>query len=239
MDISSLIYKLSPAPLKRLIKRTYTLSWAIVDPKWFGFLNLMFENAYIQEKFRYMFFSDEENPVLIDCGANVWLIIDIWRFLDYEVYAFEPNPQAIKLLNHKYINDKKVHLYPDAVSNKNWVMNFFVSDNSLYDVAGSIYENWWMNKQKHDYEVNVVRLVDTIKNDILTKHKSIHLLKLDIEWAEFDVINDIIDAWLCKDIKYIVVETHERFFGNWKQMLKELKKKIVDNNIDNIFLDWF
>jgi hypothetical protein len=39
--------------------------------------------------------------------------------MDMEVYAFEPNPQAIKLLNKKYIDDKKVHIYPNAVSNKN------------------------------------------------------------------------------------------------------------------------
>jgi hypothetical protein len=39
--------------------------------------------------------------------------------MDMEVYAFEPNPQAIKLLNKKYVNDEKVHIYPNAVSNKN------------------------------------------------------------------------------------------------------------------------
>lgn len=238
MDISQLIYNICPAPLKRLIKRTYTLSGAIVDPKWFWFLTLMFENAYIQEKFRYMFFSEEENPILIDCWANVWLITDIWRFLNWEVYAFEPNPQAVRLLNQKYINDDKVHLYPQAVSNRNWEVTFYVPDNSLYYVAGSLYSDKSANNWSN-YSVNVVKLTDVIKKDILPKHKKIHLLKLDIEWAEFDVINDIIDEWIYKHIRYIVVETHERMFKNWKMMLKDLKNKIKNNNINNIFLDWF
>lgn len=239
MDISSIIYKLCPAPLKRWIKRTYTLSWAIVDPKWFGFLNLMFENAYVQEKYRYIFFSEEDNPVLIDCWANVWLITDIWRFLWYEVYSFEPNPQAVKLLNRKYLNDGKVHLYPNAVSDKDWSMEFFVGDCSLYDVAGSLYSNWWMNEKKHSYSVKVLRLVDVINKDILSKHKRIHLLKLDIEWSEFEVVNDIIDEWLYNYIDYIVVETHERFFKDWKEKLSKLKNRINEKNIDNIFLDRF
>ena len=69
-------------------------------------------------------------------------------------------------------------------------------------------------------------------------HKQIHLLKLDIEWAEFDVINDIIDEWIYENIKYIVVETHERFFKDWKTRIKNLQQKIKDNNIKNIYLDW-
>jgi hypothetical protein len=35
-----------------------------------------------------------------------------------EVFAFEPNKDAINLLHKKYNNDDKVHLYPVAVSNK-------------------------------------------------------------------------------------------------------------------------
>lgn len=236
----SYLFKIMPRSVKNLINRLYLLPWAIVDPKWFWFFELMLENAHVPKKYRYMFCPKDDNAVFIDCGANVWLITDIARFMDMEVYAFEPSPQAIKLLNKKYKNDEKVHLYPNAVSNKNWKMDFLSNESDLFDQSATIIKEcaeieWWKNNK---VEVNILRLSEVIKNDILPKHKRIHLLKLDIEWAEFDVINDIIDENIYKDINYIVVETHERFFKNWKSMLKEVKRKIQDKNINNIFLDW-
>lgn len=232
--LSNLIY----APAR--IKKIEYLIWALVDSKWFWFFKLMLENANVPIKYRYMFCPREKNTVLIDCWANVWLIIDIARFMDMEVYAFEPNPQAVTLLNRKYSDDKMVHIYPNAVSNKNWKIDFYLNEIELFDQWATIVKEcakieWWKNEK---ISVEIVKLSSIIKRDILPKHKKIHLLKLDIEWAEFDVINDIIDEWIYKNIKYIVVETHERFFKDWKTKIKILKQKIKNNNIKNIYLDW-
>lgn len=64
------------------------------------------------------------------------------------------------------------------------------------------------------------------------------MIKLDIEGAEFDILNDLIDQKLYKKIEYIMVETHERFFNDGIQKINLLKEKIRKNNITNIFLDW-
>lgn len=233
-------FKLLPNTLQDLIKRVYLLSEAIVDPQGFWFFKLMLQNANVPQKYRFMFCPKEENAVFVDCWANVWSIVDIARFMDMEVYAFEPNPQAIRLLNKKYIDDNKVHIYPNAVSNKNWKKEFYINEIELFDQWATIVEEcawieWWKNNK---VEVNIVRLSEVIKNDILPRHSKIHLLKLDIEWAEFDVINDIIDEWIYNNIKYIVVETHERFFRDWKQKIKDIQQKIKGKNITNIYLDW-
>lgn len=239
MNFVSFMKKILPWSLTKAFIIIRKLPGAIVDPKWFWFFDLMLENANVPIKYRYMLCPKEDNAVFIDCWANVWLITDIARFMDMEVYAFEPNPQALKLLNKKYIEDKMVHIYPYAVSNKKDKMEFFLSETDLFDQWATIVKEcaeieWWKNEK---VKVNIIRLVDIIKTDIIPKHKNIHLLKLDIEWAEFDVINDIIDEWLYKNIKYIVVETHERFFKDWKKMLKDLKNKIKENWINNIYLD--
>ena len=136
--------------------------------------------------------------------------------------------------------DTKIHIYPNAVSNKYWKMNFYLNERELFDQWATINEEMATAKWCIDNKitVNVVRLTEIINKDIISKHQKIHLLKLDIEWAEFDVINDIIDEWLYKHIKYIVVETHERYFKDWKNILKNLKRKIKQKWITNIFLDW-
>lgn len=116
VSLKEYFWRIVCAPTR--IQKLEYVTWAIVDPKWFWFFSLMLENANVPQKYRYMFFPKEDNAVFIDCWANVWLIIDIARFMDIEVYAFEPNPQAIRLLNKKYRDDKKVHIYPNAVSSK-------------------------------------------------------------------------------------------------------------------------
>ncbi len=74
--------------------------------------------------------------------------------------------------------------------------------------------------------------------EILKKHKKITLIKIDIEGAEFDVLDALIEQKLYENIEYIMVETHERFFENPSQKINTLKEKITQNNITNIFLDW-
>lgn len=203
----------------------------------------MLYNAKVPNKYRFMFFDWKEWDIFVDCWMNVWLITDIARRTDMEVYWFEPNPVAITLLNKKYKNDKLVHIYPCAVSNVDWEIDFYVNPKWLFDQWATIVKEQAEIEEggvrlNNSIKVPVRRLTSIIKQDILTKHNYIHLLKIDIEWSEFWVVEDIINEWLYKNITYIVVETHERFFKNWKKMLQELRNKIKENNIENIYLDW-
>lgn len=228
--------------MPRIVKKLFYLNWAIADPNWFWYLNLMLENANVPHKYRYMFIPNQDQAIFIDCWMNVGLITDIARKMDMEVYWFEPNPTAIRLLNKKYIWDKNVHIYPYAVADKEWEIDFFLDPKWLFDQWATIYKEFaeteWNWRVNNSIKVPIKKLTDIIKKDILPKHKHIHLLKMDIEGAEFWVLNDIIDEWLYNNITYIVVETHERFFKNWKDMINNLKKKINDYNIKNIYLDW-
>ena len=239
MTIKKFIRYILSAP--RIINKLQYIAWAIVDPNWFWFFNLMLENAYVQEKYKHMFLTENKWEIFIDCWMNVWLITDIARKMDMEVYWFEPNPVAVRLLNKKYENDNLVHIYPCAVSNEEWKMDFYINPQQLFDQWATI-EKEAAKTEYHNncklVKVSVKKLTDVIKKDILPKHRHIHLLKIDIEGSEFWVLDDIINDCLYKDITYIVVETHERFFKEWKKMLKDLKDKIKANNIENIYLDW-
>ncbi len=75
--------------------------------------------------------------------------------------------------------------------------------------------------------------------EILRQHKEIYVVKLDIEGSEFEVLKQMIAKNLYKDIKYIFAETHERFFADGDQKMKELQDLIQQKNITNIYLDWF
>ncbi|MDR0651389.1 MAG: FkbM family methyltransferase [Candidatus Peribacteria bacterium] len=188
------LFKIIPETIKRYARRIIAISGGIVDPKGYGFLNLMFENAMVPPKYQYMFDGEEENPIFVDCGANVGLIIDIARFVGMEVYAFEPSKSAFRLLKKKYEGDDKIHLYQKAVSDKFTTVNFYYNEHALYDQSASLIHPMKPTKNPVSYEVESVRLVEILKNDILSKHKKIHLLKLDVEGAEFAIMEDIIKS---------------------------------------------
>ena len=235
--------RITPSNIKNMIPKLECLTWYFADPKGYWYLNLLFENANIPCKYRYMFLTDKEWEVFIDCWMNVWWVTDIARYMDMEVYWFEPNPSALKyILNKKYEKDDKVHIYPCAVSNEEWEIDFYLDPQWLFDQWATIIKEQAEieggGRLNNSIKVPVRKLTDIIKKDILPKHKHIHMLKIDIEGSEFWVVNDLIDEWLYKDVTYIVVETHERFFKNGQEMLKNLKDKINNNNIKNIYLDW-
>ena len=68
--------------------------------------------------------------------------------------------------------------------------------------------------------------------------KKIKVLKIDIEGAEVDLLNDLIDDGLTRDISYIFVETHEKKIPSLRGTTIALKKRIEEENYSNINLNW-
>ncbi|GHT38447.1 hypothetical protein AGMMS49593_07810 [Endomicrobiia bacterium] len=63
-------------------------------------------------------------------------------------------------------------------------------------------------------------------------------MKLDIEGAEFDTLEDLISTGVYKHIKFIVCKTRERFNKELGEKFKHLKQVIDEKRITNIYLDW-
>ncbi|WP_279144829.1 FkbM family methyltransferase [Helicobacter pullorum] len=136
-------------------------------------------------------------------------------------------------LRDLYKGNEKLILSNQAVSNKNGKTTFYNGVNNATSEGASITRNWGGSS----YEVEMLDFREFLK-DIIQKHHKISLIKIDIEGAEFDVLDSLIEQKLYENVEYIMVETHERFFENSKEKIENLKSKITKNNIQNIFLDW-
>lgn len=85
-----------------IYKKNNIIIGALADPKWQWQLTLLLENIKVPEKYKYLFKYSPDSRILVDCWANTWKVIDLARFCNMEVFAFEPNKDAINLL-HKNI----------------------------------------------------------------------------------------------------------------------------------------
>ncbi|WP_181646843.1 FkbM family methyltransferase [Helicobacter sp. 16-1353] len=175
--------------------------------------------------------------ISIDCGAHAGLVTDILLQCGSKVALFEPNEYLHSILEIKYKNNPNVLLNKVAVSNKNGTTKFLrnstLSQGNRIDNAGD-------NEEIYDEycEVKVVDLVEYVQNEILPFYKRIYFLKIDVEGAEFDIMDKIIETKLYEKIDYIACETHERYFNDGEAKIAKLRNAIKDNNIKNIFLDW-
>lgn len=176
-------------------------------------------------------------PLLfVDGGAHNGVFSDVALACGAIVHAFEPNKYLCAFLRNYYQNNKHFILHQSAISIKNEKTIFYNVADSAIDQGASIIKTQSL-AQSSGYEVQMIDFCAFLL-DMIKQYGKITMIKLDIEGAEFEVLESIITKDLYKHIDYIMVETHERFFANPKAILENLKRQITQKDIKNIYLDW-
>ncbi len=137
-----------------------------------------------------------------------------------EVYAFDPTPRAITYVkNNGLYQHPRFHFYPVGLSNRDGQANFYLPVRSEY-VSGSMILHKAVDKGRL-LEVKMKRL-QTIMQEL--GHIRIDILKMDIEGAEFEVMNEIMETFdEFSPFRICCMETHERFLEG-KMVLDQLYK---------------
>jgi FkbM family methyltransferase len=179
--------------------------------------------------------------VVIDCGANIGVVTQYFQRLGATVYAFEPNPHAFITLNMNFADDPNVFCLKKGVASpeqagtgKLFLHEHAEIDQLMYSTGSSI------NPDKGNVNVNnylEVELIDLCKF-IKDLGVPIKVLKIDIEGAEIELLNALVDQGLTEDIEHIFVETHEKKIPSLRAPLDSLKEKIKEKKITNIDLTW-
>lgn len=184
-----------------------------------------------------IFFKSSE--ICIDCGANVGNVTEQMANTGAEVYSFEPNPFAFKILSERFTNNKKVHCINKGVWDRNGKMKLFFHENSSEDEikwsTGSSILEFKKNVITEKFiEIEVIDLIEFIRK----LDKKISILKIDVEGAECEILERIIEERIYEDIEKIFVETHDHKIPELKIKTDIIRKKIKERKIENISLDW-
>ncbi|WP_434721994.1 FkbM family methyltransferase [Mesorhizobium sp. RIZ17] len=174
--------------------------------------------------------------LFIDLGANVG---DVTRHaLSYgmRVIAFEPDPTALEMLTRRFGSDKRVTIVPKAVGGsarkatlhqRPDTRNVRMTEwSSLFEVSA--------HAKGPTFAVEVIDLVEFLK-DI---REPIAIVKMDIEGAEAECIEAMLNDGVYRSIGRILVETHERLSPDLAIRIRALRDRISRENITNIDLDW-
>ncbi len=136
-------------------------------------------------------------PRIIDCGSNIGLSV-IWfkqRYPDSTVLAFEADPaiSALMARNIKRLALNSVEIVHSAVSGDAGSKSFLAE--------GSIGGRLVSAPSVKSVDVKTVRLSDYIDGPV-------DLLKLDVEGAEFDVLEDLCATGKIELVRNLICEVH-------------------------------
>ena len=144
----------------------------------------------------YRFRSDRQSPYIIDCGSNIGLSIIYFKMLypDAKIVGFEADSEVFDVLLHNIETFKlnNVELFNKAVWHEETVLGFFSEGAD----AGRIGDG---------YDPTRTRSVQTTRLGGFM-NQPVDFLKIDIEGAEYEVLNDCKD--LLKNVRNIFVEYH-------------------------------
>lgn len=153
---------------------------------------------------REIFFEDmyrinlPQAPFIIDCGANIGLSVIYLKqhYPDARIIAFEPDSKNFDLLKNNIaaFSLKDVSLRQEAVWSENTILHFSNDGTMSSRITG-----------EGMHQVKAVRLADLLTTPI-------DFLKIDIEGAEYTVMNDIADRLHL--VKNLFVEYHGTFEQN-------------------------
>lgn len=168
----------------------------------------------------YRFTCDVIDPFIIDCGANIGLASLYFKalFPRSTILAFEPDPTTFAVLRQNVETNgvSSVHIYNVALWDKDGTLPFYVCAQKPGCLAMSIHKNRCEGEEIH---VPCRRLSSFIS-------KRVHLLKLDIEGSEYQVIEDLVHTGKIRLIDQMIIEYHHnipgdnRFLGQFLLLLE-------------------
>ena len=162
----------------------------------------------------YKFKSDKANPLILDVGANIGLSILYFKQLypNCQITAFEPDCTVFSVLQH---NIESSHLSDITLINKAvWSSETVLQFMSEGADGGRMVQ---VEQEAPLLNVETVRLRDYID-------RPIDFLKIDIEGAETEVLQDCCDV--LHYVKYLFVEYHS--FSNESQSLHQITGILQD-----------
>jgi FkbM family methyltransferase len=140
-------------------------------------------------------------PTIIDCGANVGMAMLFFKrtYPGSKVVCFEPNPKVFALLQRN-VNDnnlKDVQIINAGLSYKDGAMDFYVDASNT--LISSIDKNRGGNKP---IQVKMMRLSSVLKDNLFD------FAKIDVEGAEWGVVNDLHQTNSLQNVNHYIFEYH-------------------------------
>ncbi|QMU59700.1 MAG: FkbM family methyltransferase [Boseongicola sp.] len=177
--------------------------------------------------------------ICLDLGANVGKFSTLLAEKGAEIHAFEPDPYAYKILCSNVNKFKNVIPHNKAVGASGGTLKLFRHKDfdknpEHYSVATTVALGN-VRTDIHEYgEVEVVDFFELIESF----GKPLQLVKMDIEGAEWDILDRLFEANSWDNLRALYVETHEHLDTNRIDDVLRFRKLADSVRTCDINLHW-
>jgi FkbM family methyltransferase len=151
----------------------------------------------------YAFERRRGRPRVVDCGANIGMSVVFFKAYapGASILAIEPEPVTFAHLRETMTLNEidDVELLNAAVARTEGTVRFYSNPADPGGLSAGLYPALSGDAGQ---EVRAIRLSSVID-------KPVDFLKLDVEGAEYEVVDDLIESGAIGRVHEIVVETHE------------------------------
>lgn len=178
----------------------------------------------------------------IDGGANVGVVTARLAATGAEVWAFEPDPWCFAQLTARFAETPNVVLHNAALGASAGTVRLMRADNFDANPRGASVKSTILDGGRRiDAGTGIdVELVDF---PALVADRAaaggIAFVKLDIEGAELEILEELDRRDLMDGIRCLVAETHERKFKDLRPRFRALRRLVAEKYANGrVHLDW-
>jgi FkbM family methyltransferase len=162
----------------------------------------------------------DSDSVVVDVGAftGSWAQHMVERY-DPVIYAFEPNPKSFALLRQKALNNPKLQPMPYGLGAEDLTVDF-----TLNGLGSSMYDERSSNSAVPRIQVEVAA-IDRVWKEL--RLGQVDLMKINIEGAEFPLLDKMITSNLLNSVGCFMIQFHEWHPGAYakrRRIREELSK---------------
>ena len=197
----------------------------------------LIETIFVLFDSRFLINKDDK-VLFLDLGANIgqgysWFS-KFFKGENIDFELFEPNPYCYKKLkNYVNIKNKAVITHNLGVSTISGKVKFYglKEEGDIYSLSGSIVKNHnsihYKTKEENSIEIETIDLGKFLINKSKTYDKII--IKMDIEGAEVEILEQLISTEVANLIDILYVEFHSQYQEKSKhsRLIRVREKKII------------
>ena len=155
-----------------------------------------------------------ENSVVFDLGGyeGQWAS-DIFSKYCCFIHVFEPVEKFANQIQHRFAKNKKIFVHQFGLSDANKKLEIFIDGDS---------SSSFKTKDNNGQYIELIRAMDFVK-----KHEIsiVHLMKINIEGGEYDLLEHLLESGFISNITNIQVQFHD-FVPNAEKRMNKIQHEL-------------
>ncbi len=173
----------------------------------------------VEKKLRYDYDLNKNSVVLDVGGYEGDFAAEIFARYQPEIYIFEPVNKYVNILHTRFRKNEHIHVIPHGLGDKTREITMYVMEEaSSYNRSSSAH------KKGSEEKISIIGIKEFMDKN---RPQKIHLIKINIEGAEYDLLDEMIANkyhLMCENIQIQFHDFYPNYQERYDKIVQHLKQ---------------